>query len=139
MFERSLMIEFGQCDPVGIVYYPNYFNMFNTSTDLLICAALDIAPGQLMERCGFFGIPMVDARNIYHAPSRYGDRVRITSRITEIRRSSFSVEHQLFTASGALGVEGYEVRVWTGHDPDQPGKPKAMAVPDDIRERLLGF
>ncbi len=33
-------IEFGDCDPAGIVYFPNYFRMFDASTAYLFEAAL---------------------------------------------------------------------------------------------------
>ncbi len=29
---RTLRIEWGDCDPAGIVFYPRYFAMFDTST-----------------------------------------------------------------------------------------------------------
>ena len=37
---RDVEIEFGDCDPAGIVYYPNYFRMFDASTAHLFEAAL---------------------------------------------------------------------------------------------------
>jgi hypothetical protein len=35
---RTLRIEWGQCDPVGIVFYPHYFIIFDTSTGWLFGA-----------------------------------------------------------------------------------------------------
>ena len=37
---RQVEIEFGDCDPAGIVYYPNYFRMFDAATAHLFEAAL---------------------------------------------------------------------------------------------------
>ena len=37
---RTVEIEFGDCDPAGIVYFPNYFRFFDDSTAHLISAAL---------------------------------------------------------------------------------------------------
>jgi 4-hydroxybenzoyl-CoA thioesterase len=28
-FTRTVAIRFSHCDPAGIVYFPNYFDMFN--------------------------------------------------------------------------------------------------------------
>ena len=44
---RHLRIEWGDCDPAGIVFYPRYFAMFDHSTTTLITsvemASLDMA------------------------------------------------------------------------------------------------
>ena len=37
---RTVRIEWGDCDPAGIVFYPRYFAMFDHSTVLLIERAL---------------------------------------------------------------------------------------------------
>ena len=37
---RTVRIEWGHCDPAGIVFYPRYMEMFDHSTTLLIEQAL---------------------------------------------------------------------------------------------------
>ena len=37
---RTVRIEWGDCDPAGIVYYPRYFAFFDASTSALIERAL---------------------------------------------------------------------------------------------------
>jgi len=61
------------------------------------------------------GIPLVDAGARFLSPARFGDVVELTSRVSEFRRSSFDVEHQLLV-HGALAVEGKETRVWAARD-----------------------
>src|ERR671916_83670 len=36
---RRLVIEWGDCDPAGIVFYPRYFAMFDASTAALFARA----------------------------------------------------------------------------------------------------
>ena len=36
---RTVRIEWGDCDPAGIVFYPRYFAMFDASTSYLFEAA----------------------------------------------------------------------------------------------------
>ena len=136
-FERRVSVAFGQCDPAGIVYYPNYFDMFNASTDAMVCAALEVHPRDLTRIYDIIGIPMVDARNIYHRPSRHGDALRIESRVVAIGRSSFRVEHRLYTEDGDLGVEGFETRVWAATDPDNPARLKGKTIPDAVRVAFM--
>ena len=136
-FSRKTTITFGQCDPAGIVYYPNYFDLFNTSTEWMVCEALGVHPRDLCERHGILGLAMVEARNVYHRPSRNGDEVHIHSRIVHVGRSSLRVEHRLVTESGELGVEGFEVRVWTAVDAASAGGMASRPIPQEVRDRLL--
>ena len=128
---REVEIEFGDCDPAGIVYYPNYFRMFDASTAHLFEAALGEKKIAWTRRYGILGIPMVDTGAKFVKPSRYGDVVTITSTITGFKRSSFQVAHQLFNG-GVLAIEATETRVWVGADPTDPQKLKSMAVPDEV-------
>jgi 4-hydroxybenzoyl-CoA thioesterase len=36
---RDVQIQWGDCDPANIVYYPRYFEMFDDSTSILFEAA----------------------------------------------------------------------------------------------------
>jgi 4-hydroxybenzoyl-CoA thioesterase len=128
---RDVEIEFGDCDPAGIVYYPNYFRMFDAATAHLFEAALGEKKIAWTRRYGILGIPMVDTGAKFLKPSRYGDVVTITSTITGFKRSSFDVSHQLFNG-GTLAIEGRETRVWVGTDPADPQKLKSMPVPDEV-------
>ena len=37
---RDVQIQWGDCDPANIVYYPRYFEMFDDSTSILFEACL---------------------------------------------------------------------------------------------------
>jgi 4-hydroxybenzoyl-CoA thioesterase len=113
---RAVTIEWGDCDPAGIVFYPRYFAMFDASTAALFDAALGVPKISWTKALGIIGIPMVDTRATFRVPSAYGDAVVIESRVTAFRRSSFDVAHRLLRPDGALGVEGFETRVWTARD-----------------------
>lgn len=128
---RQLEIEFGDCDPAGIVYFPNFFRMFDASTAYLFEAALGLKKIAWIRRYGILGIPVVDTGAKFIKPSRFGDVVTIVSTVTEFRRSSFEVVHQLFNA-GELAIEGREIRVWVAVDPDDPQRIKSRAVPDEV-------
>lgn len=132
---RSVEIEFGDCDPAGIVYYPNYFRMFDASTAHLFEAALGMKKIAWIRHFGIVGIPMVDTGAKFLRPSAFGDVVSIETTITELRRSSFVVGHRLFSGD-ALAVEAHEIRVWAGRDPDHPDRIKSRALPPEVVEAL---
>ncbi|SFK45182.1 MULTISPECIES: acyl-CoA thioesterase [Falsiroseomonas] len=129
---RPVTIEWGDCDPAGIVFYPRYFAIFDACTAALFQAALGMPKIQWTEKFGIVGIPMVDTRGKFSVPSAYGDEVVVESRITAFRRSSFDVEHRLLKADGALGVEGFETRVWVARDPNNPKGIKAAPIPAEV-------
>jgi 4-hydroxybenzoyl-CoA thioesterase len=134
---RQVEIEFGDCDPAGIVYYPNYFRMFDASTAHLFEAALGMKKIAWIKRFGIVGIPVVDTGAKFIKPSRFGDVVTITSTLAGFRRSSFEVTHQLFNAD-ALAIEAKETRVWVGTDPADPTKLKSLAVPPEVIAAFAG-
>ncbi|HEY1311189.1 MAG TPA: thioesterase family protein [Pseudolabrys sp.] len=130
-FRRQLTIEWGQCDPAGIVFNSRFFEMFDTSTWLLFDAALGVKPQDLASVFGIVGIPLVDARANFLKPAKFGDVVEIVSRVSEFRRSSFDIEHKL-TIGGSLAVDGGETRVWAARDKANPDKIGAIAIPADV-------
>ena len=113
---RRVRIEWGDCDPAGIIYYPRYLAFFDAST----CALIERALG--MKSCRFL------------APTRFGDEVAIATTVTAIRRSSFDVRHRLMLDE-TLAVEGFETRVWVEGDPTA-GNMKAVPLPADLVARL---
>jgi len=100
MFARTtqLEIQFGDCDPAGIVYYPNYFRFFDNASAGLLSAALGMHKRDWLERYGSAGIPMVDTGARFARPCRFGDVVEIHSQITELGRSSLGIRHRLVQA-----------------------------------------
>jgi 4-hydroxybenzoyl-CoA thioesterase len=131
ILRRQLTIEWGQCDPAGIVFNSRFFEMFDTSTWMLFDAALGVKPHELMKTFGIVGIPLVDARANFLKPAKFGDVVEIASRIAEFRRSSFDIEHHI-SIGGELAVDGGETRVWAAHDKANPEKIGAIPIPADV-------
>jgi 4-hydroxybenzoyl-CoA thioesterase len=132
---RHIEIEFGDCDPASIVYYPNYFRFFDTATAHLFENALGMKQRDWIAHFGVLGIPMVDTGAKFMRPCRFGDLVVIESEIVELGRSSFSVRHRLL--SGAqVAVEASEKRVWVANDPTDPRGIKAVPLPDEVRQAL---
>jgi 4-hydroxybenzoyl-CoA thioesterase len=132
---RTVRIEWGDCDPAGIVFYPRYFAMFDHSTTLMIERTLGMSKHQLQETHAFAGYPVVETRSRFLQPSRFGDDVVIETSLTAVRRSSFDITHRL-SRNGTLAVEGFETRVWTVHDAARPGRLKAEPIPPELVARF---
>jgi 4-hydroxybenzoyl-CoA thioesterase len=133
---RDVTIEWGDCDPAGIVFYPRYFAMFDASTAFLFKAALGYTKFEMLRRFDIVGIPMVDTGAKFSVPSKFGDVITIESQIAEFRRSSFNVSHRVFRAGGVLAIEAHETRVWAGKHPDDPDRIKGFPIPEEIVAKL---
>lgn len=129
---RDLRIEWAQCDPAGIVFYPQYFVIFDTST------------GQLFERTGLsasairtkydiVGFPLVECGAKFILPCHFDDAVTVESRIGEWGRTSFTVQHRVLKGSKAA-VEGFEKRIWAGRG--AAGGIQPEPVPAEVKASL---
>ncbi|MDO9306915.1 MAG: thioesterase family protein [Mesorhizobium sp.] len=134
---REVEIEWGDCDAAGIVFYPRYFAMFDASTAYLLEKAIGMKKIAWTKHFGIVGIPMVDTGAKFIIPSRYGDVIRIETQATEIRRSSFDIQHRVYKGE-ALAIEARETRVWAGKDPDNAERIKGYAIPDEVITALKG-
>jgi 4-hydroxybenzoyl-CoA thioesterase len=132
---RTLRIEWGDCDPAGIVFYPRYFAMFDTSTAYLMERAAGMSKFDYLKHYKFVGHPIVETRAIFRVPTRFGDEVSIETAVAACGRSSIKIEHRLSKA-GVLAVEGFETRVFVARDPDDPEKLKSQPIPPDLAARL---
>jgi 4-hydroxybenzoyl-CoA thioesterase len=131
---RNVRIEWGDCDPAGIVYYPRYFAFFDACTSALIERALGMTKHDYLKAYDFSGHPLVNAHSRFIIPTRFGDDVTIESTVAAFRSSSFDVRHRLLK-NGALAVEGFETRVWVKGDATK-GAMKAAPVPQAVIDLL---
>jgi 4-hydroxybenzoyl-CoA thioesterase len=136
--KRQFTVEWGHCDPAGIVFNARFFEFFDWGTWMLFEAALGVKPHELGPVYGIVGIPLVDSGARFIVPARFGDVVEQISHVSEFRRSSFDVEHQLFV-HGTLAVEGKETRVWAARDAADPSKIKSQPIPPGVTARFDMF
>lgn len=136
-YRKRLTIEWGQCDPAGIVFNSRFFEMFDASTWQMFEAALGVRPHELTSAFGIMGIPLVDVRANFIKAVKFGDTVDMTSRVSEFRRSSFDVEHRV-SVDGELAVEGGETRVWASRSKDDPEKIGGISIPGEVIAKFRG-
>lgn len=132
---RDVQIQWGDCDPANIVFYPRYFEMFDVSTAILFERA-GFSKQDIIQGHGLVGIPMVDTRAKFYIASTHGDWITIESRVERFKRSSFEVMHRVFKGE-ALAIEAHETRVLVGRDPADPARLKSAPVPEDVIARFM--
>ena len=138
VYKRNTRIEWGDCDPAGIVFFPRYFAMFDSCTTALFSQALGgMSKYQFTQHYKFAGYPMVDTRARFLKPMQVRRRRGDRDQVAEFRRSSFNVQHRL-TLDGELAVECFDTRVWVERDSDDPEKIRAMPIPKEVIAKFSG-
>lgn len=130
---RRLTIEWGHCDPAGIVFNPRYFEFFDWSTATLLFVASGMSKAELLAAAGAAGAPLVTTEVKFLKPCTFNDEVTIVSTVLRVGRSSFDVEHKLLKGD-TVAVEGKETRVWAVSD--GKGGIRSEPLPDHLAERL---
>ncbi len=131
---RIVRIEWGDCDPAGIIFYPRYFEIFDASTAALFEHALGITKHRMFETLEFAGWPLVRTQARFLKPTRFGDDVTVVTGVT-FGRTSFDIEHRL-SLKGELCAECSEKRVWTVRDAE--GRLKSHPVPEAVLVKFAG-
>ena len=129
---RTVRVQWGDCDPAGIVFYPRYFEWFDASSILLFEKATGMTKIRMLEKYNGAGLALLEARAVFKVASQYGDDIQVETRVTEFRRSSFFVQHTV-KKGDVLALEGFETRLWTTRDPADPMRLKSAPMPDEIR------
>ena len=134
--ERLVRVQWGDCDPAGIVFYPAYFKWSDQATyRLFLKAGLtrdDVSSGKWKE-----GTPLVAAECAFKRASQTGEKLVIDSHVERFGRSSFTIRHVFRDASGEVAAEGTETRIWARKEGDARSL-KAIAIPEDVKRRLGG-
>ena len=126
----TFRIEWGQCDPAGIVFYPRYLKIFDAATGHLF-ARTGLSAAELRRKYGVLGMPLVEQGSKFLLPCRFDDEIQVESEAGDWGRASFVVRHRVLNA-GQLAVDGFEKRVWAAEDPERPGRIKAKPIPAEI-------
>ena len=130
-----LSVEFGDCDPANIVFYPNFYRWFDAATHHLLKEA-GLGWEQLRARYGAVGMPLVETGAVYNRPACCGDLLEIESSVVECAGGSLRLQH-LVRRDGELLVEGFEVRILGATHPDDPKRLKVLEITEGMRNALM--
>ncbi len=129
---KEMTVEWGDCDPADITFYPNYFRWFDMGTHQLFRTA-GIDWREMAARHGVIGVPLLHAEATFRRPTQYGDSILVESRVSEWNSKAFKVSHMVLH-DGEPAVEGIETRGWVVRD--ETGRMRATPIPDHIRARF---
>lgn len=129
---HRVTVHFGDCDPAGIVFFPNFGRWMDQSS-LAFFAAQGVLPWrELAKTCGIIGTPVLEINTCFHRSATYGDTLEVHTTIEEWAAKTFRHRHRIMRG-GELLCEGSEVRAFVVRDPDDAERIKAIPVPEDIK------
>ncbi len=112
-----VQLQWGECDPAGIIFYPTYFRWFDAATWNMFAQAGYHAKRMRAEHRA---MPLVAADCQFKYPAEQQDRAEVRSRILRWGGKSFVVAHDVVREDGILLAQGSETRVW-GRYTEGPG------------------
>lgn len=132
---RTVTVEWGDCDPNGIVFNPNYYAWFDASLHALL-KSVGLSLPRLMADDGIDGLPLAENRTKFLLPARFGDQLTIETAVVAVHRCAFELHHRVLRDE-TLAVEYTETRVLTVFDA-AAGRIRAQALPATMVARLTG-
>ena len=127
---HTVKVEFGDCDPARIVWFPNFFRWIDAASRHFFVEC-GVPPWHETERTiGIIGTPLVDTHAKFMKTASYGDVLQIHTSIAQWRGKSF-VKRYRIQRDGAAIMECEEVRIFAGRRED--GSIRALPIPDEIR------
>ena len=123
-------VEFGDCDPAAIVWFPNFFRWIDAASRHFFVECGVPPWHELERRIGVMGTPLVDTQARFVKSASYGDVLDIETSVAEWRDRSFVQKHRVLRG-GELIMECTEVRVFAARR--EGGGIRAVAAPEDVK------
>ena len=129
-FRQERVIHFSDCDPAGIVFYPQYFVMLNAHIEDWITEGLGVDYYKLVS-AGRIGLPTVRLEVDFVAVSRMGDRVALELEVERVGGASLTLRRHIAGVGGDRRMTMRQVLVTTSLDTH-----RAIELPADLRAAL---
>jgi 4-hydroxybenzoyl-CoA thioesterase len=127
-------VLFGDCDPAGIVFFPNFSKWMDASS-LHFFMQCGVPPWrELVKTTGIIGTPLLEIHTRFVRTATYGETLSVHTSVEEWRSKVFVQRHRILRGD-TLICEGTETRAFCRRVPDEPDRIEAMPVPEDIRAR----
>jgi 4-hydroxybenzoyl-CoA thioesterase len=123
-------VQFGDCDPAGIVFFPNFSRWMDAASHNFFRQCGLPAWHELKDPAPCIGAPLLEIHTRFHTAATYGERLDVHTRVEEWRGKVF-IQHHRIMRGDALICEGQETRALCVRGAD--GRLKAVLVPDHIR------
>ena len=132
----EVQVMFGDCDPAGIVFFPN-FSKWMDAASLNFFVQCGVPPWrELVKTTGIIGTPLLEIHTKFSQPATYGETLRVHTSVEEWRAKVFIHRH-IVKRDDVLLCEGTETRAFCQRVPGDPDRIQAIAIPPEIKALCL--
>jgi 4-hydroxybenzoyl-CoA thioesterase len=131
-FRASAKIRFGDCDPAGIVFFPNWFVLASAAIEDLFHERLGIGFHALHAGRGI-GTGFVHAAATFMRPGLMGDTVALTPLVRRVGGASYALDLHIHRGEEEL------VRLDLVTATTNLASRSSVPVPDDLRAALMHY
>lgn len=130
---HRVTIQFGHCDPAGIVFFPNYLRWMDESS-LAFFMARGLPPWRVLEKTrGIVGTPLLEIQTKFMRSATYAEDIEVHTTIESWAAKTFVHRHRILRGDDLI-CEGTETRAFVRRHPDDPERIQAIPIPEDIRQ-----
>ena len=133
IFVLPIQIRFAHCDPAGIVFYPRYFEMFNTVIEDWCEHGLGSSFREMHRQLGY-GLPTAQVECSFMKPSELGETLQAHLHVNRIGTTSLHIEINLIGPGEALRVSVKMVLVLMDMTTRKP-----LALPEQLRQKMTAY
>jgi len=131
-FAAQRLVRFSDCDPAGIVFFPNYFLMLNGVVEDWWQHLGHPWSDTVTRRR--LGTPTAQLDSTFALPSRLGETLAFELTVEHLGRSSLRLAHRVLGPDGSERVRLAQRLVATSLDTHRP-----IAWPADIHQAISQF
>ena len=133
----TVHVEFGDCDPACIVWFPNFFRWIDAASRHFFSECGVPRWEETTRTMGVIGTPLVDTRSRFVKTASYGDTLQIHVSVKEWREKSFVQAYRITRDTPGsepdLIMECDEVRIFAARRGDGTNSIRAVPIPPTIR------
>ena len=128
----KIPVEFGDCDPARIVWFPNFFRWVDAASRNFFVECGVPSWDEAERIWGVNGTPLVDTQARFFNTATYGETLEIHTTVTEWRNKSFVHEHRVQRGETPI-MTCIEIRVFSAPKADGSRGIRAVPIPADIQ------
>ena len=130
IFKLPVQIRFAHCDPAGIVFYPRYFEIFNTVIEDWCEHGLASSFREMHMQRGY-GLPTAHVECTFLKPSELGETLQAHLTVTRLGNTSLHIEINLFGPDEVQRLSANMVLVLMDMTTRKP-----LPLPEQLRQKM---
>jgi 4-hydroxybenzoyl-CoA thioesterase len=124
-YQTSRRLNFGDCDPSGIAYFPSYLHILVGVCEEFFATIGMPWPALIAQRQ--IGVPTVTLDLTFNSPGFHGDMMDFAVKVMRVGQSSLDLDHEVCSNNRLLWTAKQRL-VATSHETH-----KAISWPADVR------